>query len=241
MKNRKLIRFFGTILFSIGTILALFLLVITVWGDLESIFFTSGLRAEKSLSSLNCPILISPYEVGEIKATLKNPLDRDWERYYRGIISDGYITLRREIKGRVQIPAGSKETVSWEIYPEDAVYNRFVFFNIYINAKYPYPSLGGSCGVVLLELWKLTGNQILVFLISTSLVTLTLGVLIWKNSTKPREGRIWYTYRSMIGLAGIIYIGLIIGYLRAWVFALFFLVSALLLIGIIIGRKLSTN
>lgn len=241
MKKHTLLRFLGTILFSIGTLLSLFLLVITVWGDLEATFFASTLEAEKSLHSLRCPILISSNEVGQIKATLKNPLEKDWERYVRVNISDKYITLRREIKGNVQIPAGGGETVTWEIYPENAVYNRFIFVNIYVNAKYPYPSLGGSCGVFLLDLWNLTGNQSLILIIISSLLTLTIGVILWKMSTKPREGRIWYTYRSMIGLAVIVYIGLVIGYFGAWIFALLFLVIALLLSGIIIGRKISSN
>ncbi len=238
-RKQRIFRILGTFLFCIGIFLSLYLLIVTVWGDLEASLFASTLDAEKSLSSLNCPILMSPNEVGNIKATLKNPLDKDWDRFTRVYISDGFITLRREIKMKVLIPAGGKETVIWEIFPDDAVYNRFIFFHIYVNAHYPYPSLGGSCGVVLLDLWGLTGNQSLILILSTSIVTLTSGIVLWKVSTNSKEERIWYTYRSMIGLVAIIFIGLVIGYFGAWVFALIFLVIALLLIGIIIGRKMS--
>lgn len=238
--KQKFIRFLGTFIFSIGILLGLFLLIITVWGDLESSLFASTLDAEKSLTSLRCPILMSPNEVGEIKATFNNPVDQDWYRYTTVYISDGYITLMREIKMKVDIPDGQKKTVTWEIYPENAVYDLFIFFHIYANAHYPYPSLGGSCGVVLLDLFGLTGNQSLILIISTSLLAILLGLLLWNKSTKTSEVKAWNSFRSMIGLAVIIYIGLIIGYFGAWVIALLFLMAALLLAGIIIGQKMSS-
>ena len=237
-KTNRPLQFLGTIFVITGTLLSLFLLVVTVWGDLESALFASTLDAEKSLSSLNCPILMSSNEVGKVTATFKNLVDRDWDRFTRVYISDGFITLRREVKMKVPIPEGEKVTVSWDLTSEDAVYNRFIFFHIYVNAKYPYPSLGGSCGVVLLDLWNLTGTQSLILILATSLGLILLGVVLWKISTKSGE-KAWYTYRSMIGLAVIIFIGLVVGYIGAWVIALLLLVSALLLSGIIIGRKMS--
>jgi hypothetical protein len=210
-----------------------------VWGDLEASLFASSLDGDKSLSTLNCPVLMSPNEVGVIKATFTNPTDKDWQRYTRVFISDGFVTLQREIKMTVDVPQGQKRTVSWEIYPEDAVYDRFIFYHIYVNARYPYPSLDGSCGVVLLDLWGLTGRQSFYLIGFSSIISIVLGIFLWRSNMNHTLPDAWYTFRSMIALAVTVYLGLVVGVFGAWVFALLLLMTSLLLTGIIIGRKTS--
>jgi hypothetical protein len=238
-KVEKTFQALGTIIFSIGIALAFALLTAMVWGDLEASLFSSALDAEKSLRTLSCPIIISSNETSEIKATFKNPLDKDWSRFTRVYISDGFITLKREIKQEIPIPAGGKETVSWAITPEDAVYDRIVFFHIYVNARYPYPSLDGSCGVVVVDFLDLSGNQILFLTWGTSLACIAVGIFFWKNTVKRVYQQTWNRIHSMYSLAVIIYLGMAFGYFGTWVFALLMLAIALLMIGIIIGRNLS--
>jgi hypothetical protein len=237
---RKISQTAGTLLFIWGILLGLMLLILMVWEDIEAFMFSSNLKADKSLSSLQCPVFMSSKEVGVVKATLENPTEKDWNRFTYVHISDGIINLRRETKLNIIIPAGEQTTVSWELFPENRVYSRFIFFSIYITSLYPYPSLGGSCGVILFDLWDLTGNQILILIVSASLITLTLGYLLWKLSTDSTNDKTWRTFRSMIVLAIIITIGLVIAYLRVWVIGLIFLIVAVLLTGIIIGEKLSS-
>ena len=95
-KVEKIFQTVGTIIFSIGIALAFGLLAALVWGDLEASLFSTALDAEKSLRTLSCPVFISKNETSQIKATFKNPLDKDWSRFTRVYISDGFITLKRE-------------------------------------------------------------------------------------------------------------------------------------------------
>jgi hypothetical protein len=240
MKGKfKFIQLLGTFLFSIGIALGLFLLGIMVWGDLEASLFASEMNAQKSIGRLHCPIILSSYETGEITATFKNPTDKDWERFITVDVSQGFITLKREIKTTVPIPAGGKGTASWQISHEDAAYNRIILFHIFVSARYPYPSLDGSCGVVVMNLWKLTGIQILMLITITALVCIILGIFLWKKSVTPYNDQDWYGIKAMYALAIFITVGLVIGYFGAWVVALLCLAVSVLMVGIIIGRKMT--
>jgi len=235
----KTFRFVGTLFYSLGIIVGFFLLCLIVWGDLEASLFSSGLDAEKSLSSLRCPIFLSPNETGVITAKFKNPTENDWERYSRVFISEGFVTLMREIKKTIPIPAGTTETVFWEVYPEDAAYERIIFFRIYVNAKYPYPSLGGSCGIIMMDYWGLSGQQIFISLIIFSIACISFGILIWRLSFRKSDRDFYKHLNARYALFFVLYLGIGIGYLGSWVIALILLTIGLLMIGIIIGSKIS--
>ncbi len=237
--NNKFLQAIGTLIFALGVVLGLFLLIMMVWGDLEASLFSRGLEPDKSLTSLHCPVFISPQETGLITAKLRNPTDKDWDRFFRVNISEGFVTLTREIKGSLPIKAKSSQTVEWEVYPEDAAYDRIIFFRVYVNAKYPYPSIGSSCGILLLDWWGLTGKQIFILMVTGFLGLAGLGFILLKISTRTSDEISWYAINSMVALAIIISIGLIISYFSFWVAGLLILAAALLMTGIIIGRKLS--
>jgi hypothetical protein len=238
-KNNKLMRVLGTLIFTAGIIAGIFLLIMMVWGDLEASLFSRGLEPEKHLATLNCPVFISPQETALVTAKLKNPTDKDWERYSRVNISEGFVTLTREIKATIPIKAGGNKTVEWEVYPEDAAYDRIIFFRVYINAKYPHPSLGGSCGIMLLDWWGLTGEQILASMMAAFIGLTVIGFILWKISTSNNLGGAWNAINAMIALAVIILMGLVVSYLSAWVVGLLLLAASFLMAGIIIGRRLS--
>ena len=240
MTNRKnFFKFIGTLFFSIGILAGFFLLGIIVWGDLEASLFSSSLDADKSLSSLRCPVFLAPTETGFITAQFKNPTEKDFERYTRAFISEGFVSLMREIKMPVPVPSGGKETAVWKVYPEDAAYDRIIFFRVYVNAKHPYPSLGGSCGIIMMDLWGLTGQQILVSFVAFILILIALGILIWRKNSDPSDLTFHNNLNPRYALTLILLVGTPIGYFGAWVIALMFLAIAVLLVGIIIGRRMS--
>jgi hypothetical protein len=238
-KNQQILQILGTLLFTVGVIAGMFLLIMMVWGDLEASLFSSGLEPEKTLFSLNCPVFISPKETGKITAKLKNPTENDWERFTRTNISEGFITLSREIKGAISIKAGSSQIIEWEVFPEDAAYDRIIFFRVYVNAKYPYPSLGGSCGIMLLDWWGFTGKQILTIMFTAFIFMTSIGFTLWKVSINNNNGDTQNAINAMVALAVIIFLGLFSSYLSAWVIGLLFLAAAMLMTGIIFGRRLS--
>jgi hypothetical protein len=239
MNRNNIFKFFGTLVFSIGILIGFFVLSMMVWGDLEASLFSSSLDAKKSLSSLRCPVFMSPDESGLITAKFTNPTDKDWARYTRAFISEGFVSLMREIKMEVPVPSGGRETAIWEVYPQDAAYDRIIFFRVYVNAKYPYPSLGGSCGIIMMDFWGLTGQQIFFGLVLAFLVCITLGILILRKHSKRSRRDFQTKFNSSYALAGILLIGTTTAYFGSWIVALLFLTTALLMVGIIIGRRMS--
>lgn len=240
-RGNKFIYTIGTLLFTLGLLIGFILLGAMVWGDLEASLFSSAMDGEKTLTTLRCPVFISPYEEKVITAKLKNPTDRDWERYTRAFISEGFITLIREIKKSVPIPAGGSETVAWEIYPEDAAFNRIVFFRVYVHAKYPYPSLDGSCGIMMLDLWGLTGTQILILMIIGFLGMCAAGAALWKINTNRSSRNNSNQNNSLLALAVFLLIGMVISYMGSWVIGLLLLVASTLMVGINIGRRMTAQ
>lgn len=238
-KDRKILRTIGTLIFSIGVLAGFFLLSMSVWGDLEASLFSRIMDAEKTLISLRCPVIITPGETGKVTARIGNPTDKDWERFTRAYISEGHITLMREIRMAVPIKAGASEMVEWDVYPEDAVYDRIVFFKVYIHSNYPYPSIGGSCGIVLIDWAGLTGKQIQTILMLFFIGFSIMGFALWKVSTPYSNSEAWSLFYSMITLAIVTIVGLGISYFSFWIIGLMFLVVAVLMIGIIIGRRLN--
>ena len=240
MTNRNnIFKFFGTLFFSIGILIGFFILSLMVWGDLEASLFSSSLDADKSLSSLRCPVFMSPGESGVITAKFTNPTDKDWSRYTRAFISEGFVTLMREIKMEVPVPSGGRETAIWEVYPQDAAYDRIIFFRVYVNAKYPYPSMGGSCGIIMMDFWGLTGQQIFIGLVLVSLVCITLGILILRKQSKRSLQDFHTKFNSSYLLSVLLLIGITIAFFGIWIIALLLLAIALLMVGIIIGRRMS--
>jgi len=236
--KKSIYQFAGTLIYALGLLGGALLATIIVWGDLEGTLFTSGLNAEKPLRTLNCPAIITPNETSQISVVLKNPSDKEMRRFTRAYITEGYVSLVREIKEEVFIPVGEKRQITWDIQADDAAYGRIVLFRVYINAWYPYPSLGANCGVMRVDVPLLTGSQVFILLVVSSILLLIVGAWM-RNLNKPTTIAFETTTNSLYALAVTLAITILIGYWGFWVFGVLGLACALLLTGIIIGRKLA--
>ena len=152
-----------------------------IWGDIETSVFDSSIKAKSSLR-LNCPVAITTDEVGKISATVENQWIEEKKFYVRAHISEGYVSLNREINQQIPVAPGEKGKVSWEIYPEDAAYNRIILFRAYVNPSYPVPSQGNFCGVLVLDIPFLTGTQIFLLMLG-----LQSGLHYWRQSNLAED------------------------------------------------------
>lgn len=237
--HKKIFKVAGGLLLTIGIILGFILSSLMVWGDLEASLFTSGLRADKSLSTLKCPVVITTSETGTISATLKNPTEKTLERYLIANVSEGYASLVREIRTNLPIPPEEKQKVEWKIYPEDAAFNeRVILFRVYINPRHPHPSLGANCGVVKVNLQGVTGNQIVASTAMLTLASIGGGAAMVEFGNRPTKARSRSTINSAYALAGIVIGAGILGYLGMWVLGVGILAVAVLMLGIFVTRGL---
>lgn len=236
MKNRnKPLRVVSLIVYSAGLILGMLIAGGIVWSDLEASLFDSSIKTKSSLS-LNCPVAITTHETGKITATLKNPTDRIKNFYIRAHISEGYVSLKREIDQQIPVAIGEKEKVSWEIYPEDAAYNRIILFRANVNAAYPLPTQGNFCGVLVLDIPLLTGSQFFILMLGLSLACLIGGMAIWKKINRPMNENLRSMTNAMIALAIIIYSTIVVSYFGIWILGILLFAISILMIGVIFGR-----
>lgn len=240
--HKKLFKATGGLLLTTGILLGFILSSLMIWGDLEASLFTSGLRADKSLSTLKCPIVITTNETGKITATLKNPTEKPLERYLIANVSEGYASLVREIRTNLPIPPEEKQKVEWKIYPEDAAFNeRVILFRVYINPRHPHPSLGGNCGVVRVNIDGITGNQIMGSSILLTFASIGLGAALIELGHRSAQKQSRNSINSAYALTGLVVGAGILGYLGMWVLGIGLLAIAVLMLGIILTRKLSSG
>jgi hypothetical protein len=233
IKN-KLLRLASLLIFSVGILIGMAIAGGIIWGDLEASIFDSSIKPKSPLS-LSCPVAITTHEVGKISATLKNPVEREKKFYVRAHISDGYVSLKREINQQIPVAPGGKEKVSWEIYPEDAAYNRIILFRAYVNPSYPVPSQGNFCGVILLDFPLLSGTQIFILMLGLSLACIIGGSVIWRKVNQPMNKDLQSFTNAMYALAIIIFSTIFVGFLGIWVLGILLFASSILMIGIIFG------
>jgi hypothetical protein len=217
-------------IFSSGVVLSLIFIVISVWGDLEASLFDASIREETSIKAYRCPIMITNEEIGIVKASLSNPLDREIERFIQTNISEGHVTLMRQIRTHLPLAPGETRDLEYEVYPEDAAFGRFIFARTHVFRNAPLPSQSSACGILVVNIPFVTGNQLIAFLVAGGVVGLVSGWGLWYTSNRPLKGKKAHTTYSMLLLLILLLFGIVFGFVSQWMLGLAALIGAIFLI-----------
>jgi hypothetical protein len=233
--NNKLTNI-GYILVILGNLLGIALSVIMIWADMEANLFKYGVRADKKLHFFDCPILLNNSEESAIKVRLRNNRDKVMTPFIRAYVSEEDIFLSRQSATDLTIQPGDRAEVIWKIYPEDAVYDKFVFFRIFLNDDYPYPNRYGTCGVWVTNIPGLSGPQIIGLIITMTLLLLIGGnYLLQKYILSPGKENTEFAsglkYLSVLTL-----IDLLLAQLGLWVLGLILLTVILVVSFVLLIR-----
>jgi hypothetical protein len=231
MKSRKrVIRTLSMLVFSVGVFLGLALSAGAVWGDLEATLFDVSLSADAPLKTLKCPVMVTASESGTVAATFSNPTGTPISPMIRTHISHGYVTLTKENHARLRLAPGETQQLQWPVTSDDAAYGRLILVRIVVLGQYPLPSRQGSCGILVINLPKFTGNQVVAFALVTNLSSMMLGVALWAASDQPlsRQGRA--KARAMSCIAATVFAAVLFALWGWWVLGGVLWVIAILLI-----------
>jgi hypothetical protein len=229
--RNKLLRTVGALLFLAGFAFGALVFAGVVWADLEAAMFDTSMRGDKSLRTLRCPILITGNETGTVSATFHNSLDRSINFSIQTRISQGFVTLMREDKTILPVDAGGTERLEWTVTADDAAYRSVVLVNVLLRGHYPLPSRQATCGVLVLGVPFLTGKQLLTLAVAASLVLMALGGALWLVGSWPVNERSELDLaRGMGALAISVVVGMVVGFLGAWLLGLVVVVITVLLI-----------
>lgn len=237
--SRSLARPLGILLFSIGLLAGMALFGAVIWSDLEASLFNPGIQQDAALRSLRCPVVITTSETGTVTASLHNPLDRSTDRYVRAHITDGYVTLLREVNELVTLEPGERQQVQWTVTADDAAFRRLILVKVVLRGRYPLPSRQGTCGILVVDVPYLTGDQVFGLSFAASLLAMAVGYGLWYRASQPLHERGRELARAMVVLAGSILVGTIVGLLGLWVPGLIVFVIGVLGVGVVIGYVLN--
>ncbi|MBN1249248.1 MAG: hypothetical protein JXC32_16435 [Anaerolineae bacterium] len=236
MLKRPFVRTLSLIVFAFGVLLGSMLIGVTVWGDLEATLFNPGMQEEAHLRQLRCPVMLTKaQQAGTIRVRFRNTLDRATRFFVRARISEGYLTLMREETTQVPLEPGERTRLDWQVSAEDAAFGRIIFFRVVVSGGYPLPARQGTCGIVVLDLPALTGNQIYALGTVLSLICTIGGGAVWIAGHPHRLGSKVQIARIIVFLTVVLTIGIVVSLLGWWVIGLATLVIILLSVGAFIG------
>lgn len=230
-KRKRLMGSLGLLVFAVGVVLGISFYGAAAWADLEAFLFDATVSADASLGSLRCPVVITSTEAGTLSARIENPMDRSIKPTVRTHVSEGFVTLMREIEERPSLEPGEKRRLEWTVTADDAAYGYLILARAFVKYPYPLPARTAACGVLVINLPGWTGSQVTALVVVSSLLCLLVGIGLWRAAYRPLSGRILDATRAMTVLAIIVLFGSLSSLVEWWLLSGLLLMLALLLIG----------
>lgn len=219
----------AALLFSASALLGLVLFAVLVVSDLEGATFDPAIRGGATLRRLDCPALLSESEIAVVRASFDNPLERPLQYLVRVHVSQGYVTLFREIDYQLPLDPGERQLVRWEVSADDAAYGWLVLVKVFQSGSYPLPSRSGSCGIPVVPVPFLTGDQFFALLFAASVLGMGMGIALWKRAGRSAGTERNDVSNAMFALGAALLAGIVVGTTGAWLPGVVILAGTLLL------------
>lgn len=216
-------------LFFLGTILGTMLFGSIVLANMEATFYFGGIKiAEEDLKTLKCPPIITSLDQSTVTATITNSTTKTIKPMYRMNISNkGEIS--RLVETTPSISPGETKLVEWSVKPEDAIYGNLILVKVMQYKTIKTPSREGTCGTLTLDIPFLTGSQILLTGILSSLALMGAGILLWLRSNKPLIGKSLNLRNAMLLMVAVIGTGIIASCCGFWFLGVILMAICILL------------
>lgn len=234
-------RITSIIIFAVGVLLGMAFLGGATWGDFESSLFDPSLGSAVPLDAMKCPVAISRVETGTVNTTLRNSTDQTLRRYIRAHISEGFVSVMREVNSRVEIAPGESQQLEWQVSGEDAAWGRVILVRAYLFSSYPMPAQSATCGILVLNFLNLTGGQIVGLILVASLLLMGAGLWHWVASNRPLGGRVLNATYAMSGIGLVVLGGMVSTFFGNWMLGLLLLLAAVLLIVVVLTYFYQTS
>jgi len=226
--KEKTLRLIGIILSVLGTLMFVFIGAVSIWGDIEATFFNASLQSDTSLKTLRCPPVITTDEVGIVSANITNTDDKPHTIDVRAYVTDGFITLMNEYLAEVTLEPNESERLEWPVVAENAAYERLILVRVHQMKEYPLPYMNASCGIVVINLPFLTGNQLTAMIVILAFFLSGGGILLWALN---EDSNVWIKM-IIFSISGCLFT--VAGLFGKWFLGLFiFIVWILMGVGMI--------
>lgn len=196
--------------YSLGALLGLVFFTLAVWGDFEAGLYDAVIQGDQRLETLECPKFIAPWETGTITASVSNPLGLDIDPRVRVHITAGFVTLMSEDMVTVNMAPGESKTLHWQVTADDAAFGGLLILTrVYVFRNHGLPSRDAFCGILVLDILGLSGQQIYDLSFAISIFLMLIGAGGWFVAHWPLKGRAQFLGSAMIALGLIVVVGLV--------------------------------
>jgi hypothetical protein len=137
--------------------------------------------------------------------------------------------ILRLVETTPSIDPGETTQVEWAINPEDAIYGNLILVKVMQYKTLKTPSREGSCGTLALDIPFLTGRQVLLTGIASSLILMGAGVWLWVRTNKPLIGKSLNLRKAMLLMIAEVGAGMIASFYGFWFLGLILMVICILL------------
>lgn len=238
MKSPSIVsRILMIVFLAIGILVGTALVGIATWGDMETVLIFPPSSADKELPNLRCPILISSNETGTVYVNYSNPSTYNATPIVVATISQGSTIITDDFTSHPTIPAGTTQKLSWAVVPAEAAYRgRLILMKVFINRSYPLPSRSSTCGIVVLNLGGLTGEQVVYGTFLLSLLGMLSGSIWWLRTNKTIPGQRDTLTGGILFIVVVVTLGLVASWFGLWAFGLGSFIITVLLVVILLAR-----
>jgi hypothetical protein len=216
----------GIIIFSIAILLGITLILVRVIPDLEASMYGFFRANYPSLSSLNCPVLMTRLDHEPVTVKLSNPLDRQLTWNVKAQFSPNVVIT--ETSERFNLPPGGTKVVSWDVDQNNIDLGNFILVYAFASSSSSLPMREATCGTLVLNLPFKGGPVIFYTVLILSVIGIALGLLLWSHySDKIDPGSVsqsWWMRLTTL----VVVIGIIAALLNMWFLALLMVLLALL-------------
>ncbi|MFN7035261.1 MAG: hypothetical protein ACK4SN_02755 [Bellilinea sp.] len=233
-RSRFVSSLLGYLLFGVGLVAGLAWWGSSAWADLEASLFDASITADLVLNDLRCPQFITPEEIAAVSIRLQNPTDRILRQSARIHISYGFVTLMREENIIVEMQPRESRQLEWYVSAEDAAWGRLVLVRLHLSRSFPLPSRTATCGIVLVNLPRLSGVHISWLLAVITLAGTFGGWRLFLKANQPPTVRQRNVATLMAAWIILLIVGNLLAFLGIWIAAgvLFLLTIIFLVISI---------
>ncbi len=162
------------LLFILGVLIGLSLSAGILWGELE--VRVDSPYPPSRIMRMNCPLLLSRTESGTVEAVIVNSTtDEIWPT----VKQDLNRTDSPNTTQIVPLAPTATQTLAWTVDGSNLLFNRLILVNIFQEQYRDNPSRLGSCGILILSLFGLSGTQTFDLLFASSLIGILLGGGLW--------------------------------------------------------------
>jgi hypothetical protein len=232
-EKKKILRTLGITLFIAGILVGTVMFIFMNWAYLEAYFyFGYTAPANKPLTTLRCPLLMTNSDTGEVTIQLTNNTKLDLAPAISTEISS--FDMVRSEENNYPLTAGETRKLSWAVTSNDMAFGHLVMARVFVFGAYTLPSRSGTCGTVMVNLPGLSGMALFLLALIFILVCMTAGWILWLGGSRPIQIQEQNAIRAMLFLTIAVLLGLIAGIAGWWVVGIFCTVACLLLILVVV-------